>query len=51
MPTKLEHSDPDGNPLQQNVMVVIDAIRDPATRDALDNLSQRLAGNTGGDSS
>ena len=47
---KLEHSGVDGGPIQQDISVILDAIRNPATRDALDALSQRLESQPSGDS-
>ena len=43
-PAKQEHSGPDGGPLKQDFRLVVDALSDPETRDALDALSQRLEG-------
>ena len=50
-PQKLEHSGVDGGPIQQDISVILDAIRDSATRDALDALSQRLESQPSSDSS
>ena len=47
---KLAISGPDGGPIQHEASVVIDAIRDPATRQALDLLVQCLESEPGGDS-
>ena len=41
-PQKLEHSGKDGGPIQTDMKVILDALADPKTRDALDALSRRL---------
>ena len=46
-PIRQEHSGPDGEPIEQHVRVIADALKDPDTRDALDALSQRLEGHAG----
>ena len=38
----LEHSGKDGGPIQTDMKVILDALADPKTRDALDALSRRL---------
>ena len=43
-PTKQAQTDPDGNAVRQDFRVIVDAIVDPETRDALDALAQRLEG-------
>ena len=47
-PTKQEHSGPGGEPLQRDVTVLIDALADPNIRDRLDDLAERLEGQSGG---
>ena len=46
----LEHSGPDGGPIQQDVKFITDALNNADTRDALDALSQRLESQPSGDS-
>ena len=46
----LEHSGKDGGPIQTDMKVILDALADPKTRDALDALSQRLESQPSGDS-
>ena len=46
----LEHSGKDGGPIQTDMKVILDALADPKTRDALDALSRRLESQPGGDS-
>ena len=46
----LEHSGKDGGPIQTDMKVILDALADPKTRDALDALSRRLESQSGGDS-
>ena len=46
----LEHSGPDGGPIQTDMKVILDALADPKTRDALDALSRRLESQPSGDS-
>ena len=46
----LEHSGPDGGPIQQDVKFITDALNNADTRDALDALSRRLESQPGGDS-
>ena len=43
-PAKQTQTDPDGNAVRQDFRVIVDAIVDPETRDALDALAQRLEG-------
>ena len=45
----LEHSGKDGGPIQTDMKVILDALNDPETRDALDALSRRLESQSGGD--
>ena len=47
----LEHSGKDGGPIQTDMKVILDALADPKTRDALDALSRRLESQPSGDSS
>ena len=47
----LEHSGKDGGPIQTDMKVILDALADPKTRDALDALSRRLESQPGGDGS
>ena len=49
-PTKLEHSGPGGEPIRPDVTVIVDALANPDTRDALDALSQRLESQSSGNS-
>ena len=46
----LEHSGKDGGPIQTDMKVILDALADPKTRDALDALSRRLESQPSGDS-
>ena len=48
---KLEHSGKDGGPIQTDMKVILDALNDPDTRDALDALSRRLESQPSGDGS
>ena len=45
----LEHSGKDGGPIQTDMKVILDALVDPKTRDALDALSRRLESQPSGD--
>ena len=47
----LEHSGKDGGPIQTDMKVILDALADPKTRDALDALSRRLESQPSGDGS
>ena len=47
----LEHSGKDGGPIQTDMKVILDALADPKTRDALDALSRRLESEPSGDGS
>ena len=47
----LEHTGPDGGPLQQDITVVIDALSDPDASRVLDDLAKRLEGDASGDRS
>ena len=47
----LEHSGPDGDPIQQDVKFITDALNNADTREALDALSQRLESQPSGDGS
>ena len=47
----LEHSGKDGGPIQTDMKVLLDALADPKTRDALDALSRRLESQPSGDGS
>ena len=49
-PAKQEISAPGGGPIQTDVKVILDALNDPDTRDALDALSRRLESQPSGDS-
>ena len=46
----LEHSGPDGGPIQTDMKVILDALNDPEARDALDALSRCLESQPSGDS-
>ena len=50
VPAKLEHSGKDGEPIQTDMKVILDALNDPEARDALDALSQRLESQSSGNS-
>ena len=47
---KAEISGKDGGPIQTDMKVILDALNNPDTRDALDALSRRLESQPGGDS-
>ena len=47
----LEHSGKDGGPIQTDMKVILDALNDPDTRNALDILAQRLESQPSGDGS
>ena len=47
----LEHSGPDGDPIQRDVKFITDALNNADTREALDALSQRLESQPSGDGS
>ena len=49
-PQKLEHSGVDGGPIQTDMKVILDALNNADTRDALDALSRRLESQPSGDS-
>ena len=46
---KAEVSGVDGGPIQTDVKVILDALNDPETREALDVLSERLESQPSGD--
>ena len=46
-PVRQEHTGPAGEPIKQDIALVIDALADPDTREALDNLSERLESKSG----
>ena len=46
----LEHSGPDGGPIQTDMKVILNALNDPEAREALDALSRRLESQPGSDS-
>ena len=50
-PVKQEHTGPAGEPIKQDVTVIVDALFNADTRDALDTLSQRLEGHPSGNGS
>ena len=46
-PVRQEHTGPAGEPIKQDVRLVQDALADPDTRQALDDLSKRLESKSG----
>ena len=47
-PVRQEHTGPEGEPIKQDIRVIVDALANAETRDTLDNLGERLESDTSG---